>query len=289
MTRILVVLDPNDDKHLALERSKELPPDSDLEIHVALFIQHENADAISQIFKERSDWLDEQVRPYIDEGYRVSTEVVPFSNLYESVILSALKLGADFVLKPMRQHSLFSTMLRTSTDWNLIRHCPVPLLLVSPLESTHGKPVLAAVDVCGGDDNHDDLNCIVLSQAQRIARVLGSDCAVVNAYRTAMPAMAVGTIDAMPLPSSREITLERKAAIQSLDTSAIAENQIYVEEGAASTTINQVARSLNAGLIVIGTIGRQGLSGSLIGNTAESVIEGTSVDVLIVKLPKPEE
>jgi len=40
---------------------------------------------------------------------------------------------------------------------------------------------------------------------------------------------------------------------------------------------------------VIGTVGRQGLSGSLIGNTAESVIEGTSVDVLVVKLPKPDE
>ncbi|MBT3831512.1 MAG: universal stress protein [Gammaproteobacteria bacterium] len=289
MTRILVVLDPNDDKHLALERSKELPPDSDLDIHVVLFIQHESANVITQTFKERTDWLDEQVRPYIDDGYRMSTEVVLFSNLYESVIVSALKLGADFVLKPMRQHSLFSTMLRTSTDWNLIRHCPVPLLLVSPLESTHGKPVLAAVDVCSGDDYHDDLNRIVLSQAQRIARVLGSDCALVNAYRIAMPALAVGTIDTMPLPTSKELILEREVAIQALETGAIAENQMYVEEGNAAVAINQTARNLNAGLIVIGTVGRQGLSGSLIGNTAESVIEGTSVDVLVVKLPKPDE
>ncbi|MBT4615602.1 MAG: universal stress protein [Gammaproteobacteria bacterium] len=289
MTRILVVLDPNDDKHLALERSKELPPDSDLDIHVVLFIQHESANVITQTFKERTDWLDEQVRPYIDDGYRMSTEVVLFSNLYESVIVSALKLGADFVLKPMRQHSLFSTMLRTSTDWNLIRHCPVPLLLVSPLESTHGKPVLAAVDVCSGDDYHDDLNRIVLSQAQRIARVLGSDCALVNAYSIAMPALAVGTIDTMPLPTSKELILEREVAIQALETGAIAENQMYVEEGNAAVAINQTARNLNAGLIVIGTVGRQGLSGSLIGNTAESVIEGTSVDVLVVKLPKPDE
>jgi universal stress protein E len=104
-----------------------------------------------------------------------------------------------------------------------------------------------------------------------------------------MPALAVGTIDTMPLPTSKELILEREVAIQALETGAIAENQMYVEEGNAAVAINQTARNLNAGLIVIGTVGRQGLSGSLIGNTAESVIEGTSVDVLVVKLPKPDE
>lgn len=286
MTTILAVIDPGEQRPLALERCRELPPDSDLEIHAVLFVHHESASTFAQTFQERSNWLTEQVAPYVADGYKITTEVVPFSTLYESVIEVAQRKEPDFVLKPMRQHSLFSTMLRTSTDWNLIRHCPYPLLLVSHLESIHGKPVLAALDVLSGDGRHDELNSVVLGQSIRLARVLESDCAYVNAFRVAPPIFAVGSIDVTPIPAPADLARERETEIDRLiRQSGLPGGKVIIEEGSAPAVINEVARKLDAGVIVLGTVARRGLDAALIGNTAEGVLEGTGVDVLVVKLP----
>ena len=47
--------------------------------------------------------------------------------------------------------------------------------------------------------------------------------------------------------------------------------------------IPRVAESLDAEMLVIGTIGRTGLSAAIIGNTAEHVIDRLDCDVLAIK------
>ena len=47
--------------------------------------------------------------------------------------------------------------------------------------------------------------------------------------------------------------------------------------------IPQVASELDAELVIIGTVGRVGISAALIGNTAEHVIDELNCDVLAVK------
>lgn len=283
MTRILAVIDPRENNHHALERCREQPPENDLEIHAVLFIPHESAEKFSKTFAEKSGWLSAQVAPYIADGYRITSEVIPFDNLYESVIETATKFHADFVVKPMRQHSLFQTVVRTSTDWNLIRHCPFPMLLVSEQSEIKGKPVLAAVDVCSGDESHDELNDIVLRQAKRFSEVLGSELQLVNAWKTSTPMMAVGSVDSTPYPSPGDLQRQHNEAMKEM-ASAHNVTKTTVSEGAPAVVINQAASDAGAGVIVIGTVARKGLSGALIGNTAENVLESSGCDVMVVKL-----
>ena len=47
--------------------------------------------------------------------------------------------------------------------------------------------------------------------------------------------------------------------------------------------IDDVAEKLDAELVILGTIGRTGLSAALIGNTAEHVIDQLNCDVLALK------
>lgn len=285
MTKILAVIDPRESSHHALERCRQQPPEMDLDIHAVLFVEHESAEHFANTFKEKTEWLKEQVTPYIADGFTITTQVVPFTNLYESVIEVAGKHGSDFVIKPMRQHTLFQTVVRTSTDWNLIRHCPFPLLLVSELDTTRGKPVLAAIDVRSGDDNHDTLNDVVLKQALSLAQVLDSDTHVTTAYNMPTPMAAVGSVDATPYPTSSDIMKDHSEGVaEFLGDSSVAE--VHVEEGAPAFAINNVANRISAGVIVIGTVARKGISGVLIGNTAEGVLESAKCDVLVVKLPR---
>jgi nucleotide-binding universal stress UspA family protein len=59
--------------------------------------------------------------------------------------------------------------------------------------------------------------------------------------------------------------------------------QVHVQEGAPEMVVNEVADNIDAGIIVLGTIARTGVSGMFIGNTAEAVMEGASADVFVVK------
>lgn len=285
MTRILAVIDPRDTVHHALDRCKEQPEDADLDITAVVFVEHDTAENFARNFAEHSDWLRDQVTPYIAEGYRITTEVVPFEKLYEAVIETAARIEADFVVKPMRQHSLFETVIRTTTDWNLIRHCPYPLLLVSEQDSIRNKPVLAAVDVSSGDENHDELNGIVLDQARRLSSVLDSPTHAVNSWRAPTQMMAVGTIDTTPYPSPQNLRQEHEEALNKV-TEGLTIAKTHLDEGSPTYVINQVANDISAGVIVLGTVARKGISGALIGNTAEGVLESAHCDVMVVKLPE---
>ena len=99
MTRILAVIDPTESIHHALERCKEQPPESDLDILAVLFIEHESAENFSHVFAEKKKWLKEQVEPYLVGGRNITTEVIPFHNLYETVIETA---GGRYVTKAQR-------------------------------------------------------------------------------------------------------------------------------------------------------------------------------------------
>ena len=286
MTRILAVVDPRDEQHAALERCREMPVRGDVDIHAVLFIEHESAETFAKSFSEKNAWLQEQVLPYIADGYRVTTEVVPFDKLYEAVIDTATKNQSDLIFKPMRQHSLFETVVRTTTDWNLIRHCLYPLYLVSESGPIKNKPIIAAVDVCSADDKHEELNDIVLENAMRVARITGGDIILANAWHAATPMAAVGSVDSTPLPSPNQMLEEhREAAAALAQKYNLDPGKVRIEEGNAVYAITSVARAVEAGTIVIGTVARKGISGALIGNTAEGVLEASPCDVMVVKHP----
>ena len=53
--------------------------------------------------------------------------------------------------------------------------------------------------------------------------------------------------------------------------------------GLPEDIIPKHAQQLDAELVVLGTVGRQGISAALIGNTAEHVIDKLNCDVLAIK------
>jgi nucleotide-binding universal stress UspA family protein len=57
----------------------------------------------------------------------------------------------------------------------------------------------------------------------------------------------------------------------------------HLSRGKPSDRIADLAESLDVDVIVMGTIGRSGLRGLLIGNTAEAVLERVARPVLAVK------
>jgi nucleotide-binding universal stress UspA family protein len=54
-------------------------------------------------------------------------------------------------------------------------------------------------------------------------------------------------------------------------------------QGDARATIPSLAKTLNAGLIVVGSHGRHGLARALLGSVAESILRVSSVPVVVFR------
>lgn len=67
------------------------------------------------------------------------------------------------------------------------------------------------------------------------------------------------------------------------DTFSIDRHDCIIKEGLPEDVIPHVAKEKDAELVVIGTVGRTGLSAALVGNTAEHVIDSLDCDVLALK------
>ena len=63
----------------------------------------------------------------------------------------------------------------------------------------------------------------------------------------------------------------------------IGQSHTHVNEGLPEDVIQALSVELDAELVILGTIGRTGLSAALIGNTAEHVIDRLNCDVLALK------
>jgi nucleotide-binding universal stress UspA family protein len=61
--------------------------------------------------------------------------------------------------------------------------------------------------------------------------------------------------------------------------------RIHLLRGEAKKEIPALVRDLNADLVVMGTVARTGISGFIIGNTAEAILDQMQCSVLAIKPP----
>jgi len=287
MPKILIVVDPEDSEHRALNRIKEISTDA-ATFKVDYYLQSpdgaKDASSVMTEIEIKRGWLSELVQPYINLGYKIETEVLLFHRLYESIIKSADIFGAELVFKPLRRHQTLRTLIFTPTDWKLVRVCPCPILFVTHGNSIKGEPVVAAIDIASADAAHQALNQVVLEQTQRLANVLNADVHLVHAYH----GVAVSGQTALSDPLANVPVVDRRklqfsAAYDLAASINIPQDRVHLGEGAADEVVNRCAAEINAGVVVIGTVARSGTAGLLIGNTAESVLEGARSDVFVVK------
>jgi universal stress protein E len=290
MTNILIVIDPEESNYTALERIKEIPATADVDYKVDLYFdaapvtaRKANSNSLRESIAAKQAAVDKLVTPYKEMGYRITTSVIQIHRLYEDIINSARDYKADFVFKSVRQHAPLKRMFYTSTDWNLIRMCPTALLLVRDQGTVRGKPVIASVNIDDEDPEHQELNRIVLAQANALAEVLGAKVHLIYAYG---PAVVMGDgADPMAYQIAKDKhDAEFKKAKALASVNNVLASNTKLREGTPATIVTEYGEEISAGIIVLGTVARNGASGLFIGNTAESMLEKTHRDMFVIKL-----
>ena len=198
----------------------------------------------------------------------------------EGILAYAKHIEADFIVVERTKHSRLGALVHTPDDWNLLRHAQCPVLMLSPSEHAV-RAVVAAVNILNDSESHFKLTARVLENASALAEAFGVSLNVISV----LPISRIGmpTASRVALGDHFLKTLEEKA-LKSLEK-VLAELSInadehQVVEGVVEEELSSKAEE--AGLIVIGSVAREGLSGTLLGNTAERVLYRVQSDVLVV-------
>lgn len=174
------------------------------------------------------------------------------------------------------------TFLYTSTDWHLLRECPAPVMIVADKKWRATKPIVAAVDLSSNSRLDQQLNNAVISTAKRYADGLDTKLYVVHALHISGVLKELDLVDeyshAKKLKEQLQPRLHKYARAHKLPLSAF-----RLKEGPVEKVLTSEAARLKAQLVVMGTVGRAGVKGKLIGNTAEGVLDRLRTDVLAIK------
>lgn len=267
---ILVVLDPEHAHSRALTRAKLIARVTGARLHLLMCDKKQDHNALLSL-------LSSQLH---DDGYdNVSHEQNWKESLHESIIAVQQAEGCELVIKEHRPDNPLKKALLTPTDWKLLRQCPCAVLMVKSERPWTGGVILAAVDVGNQDEDHRRLHASIIDHGNEIAKLAKGDLHVIAAH----PSPMLSASDPAYQLSETIEKRYREACSAFQAEFDISENHLHVAEGPADVLIPFTENKLDAVVTVMGTIARTGISGALIGNTSEVVLDSLEGDVLVLK------
>jgi universal stress protein E len=305
LDRILAVLDPTAEVQPGLARAVMLARRSGAALELFIcdfdpslsgqpFFDTDKLRALREDFVgERLEYLEEIAEDLRAEGLAVETHVHWDNPLYRGIVRRVEESAPDLVVKDSHYHSALRRTLFTNTDWNLIRTCPAPLLLVKAGEWPASTRIMAALDPGHLGDKPAALDHDILEWSTLLAERTGGEVHAVHAFFPAALLSAATGMAGMPLAggitAAEIVETERKRIAESLATivgsHAVGGERVHLEQGSASEVLPRVAESLGAAVLVMGAVSRSRLQELFLGSTAERVLERTGCDVLVVKPP----
>lgn len=229
--------------------------------------------------------LERLAAPLRKAGLQVSTHATWDYPPHEAIVRRAASTNADLVvIAPRHKHS-FAKLLGYN-DWELLRECPVPLLLVKSDKAWRRGAVLAAIDPTHAFAKPHGLDDIILQQARDLAAALHCKPHVVHSFQV-LPGMlqAAAAEDAKLTEVARREARRNAGALlrKSLADSGIGPRQQHLLEAHPIDAIGNSVRKLRPNVLVMGSVSRSGLKRLFIGNTAERILDEVACDVLVVR------
>lgn len=290
---ILVVIDPTTTDQKALSRACTLATKTgakitaflsifDFSYEMTTMLSGEEREAMrATVVSDRENWLKDLCSDFEND---INCKVIWHNRPFEAILDQVKQHHYDVVIKSTHEHPALQSVIFTPTDWHLIRKCWVPLLLVKEHTWPDGGHLLAAINAGSEELEHQSLNNKISEEAINLGKIINAHVNFVNSY----PGTPINIAIEIPEFDANEynqtmknhhIDVMRKHAVNY----NIEDDFLHVEEGLPEDVIEKVAEKIDAELVILGTIGRTGLSALLIGNTAEHVIDRLNCDLLAIK------
>src|SRR3954469_11792423 len=182
---------------------------------------------------------------------------------YEAIIRKAQRIAADLVVIENHhgtgRHP--ARWLLAYTDWELLRLCPMPVLLVKNRRLYHRPRVLAAIDPTHAFAKAANLDRQILRAGAQLVHALRGELHALHAYLPALPmapAMPDGPIADVAGREELERSAQRQLA-RAVDGFDVKPSHCHLVEGRANDAIPRTAKRERSAIVAMGVVSRSGL------------------------------
>lgn len=292
MKHLIVIADTRGGNNIALKRALEFQQHTKAKITLLGFCyanvgkaedlalaELSRSELQGAMVQKRTKELRALLKTFKTTTRKVTIEVLWGKEIARAIIAYCKQHPADLLIKSgNRQQS----WLHTPTDWQLLRECPVPVMITATKSWKKKARVLAAVDFSTDVKSKRRLNDKIIEQAKVLASLLGDELHI--GFAITVP-QALADMD---LINPRKYAADKRKKLKPLIDKFCSDHQIdpanvHLRQGEAEKIIPSIANGLKADLVVSGTVGRKGIKGKLLGNTAEGIMSNLYTDILAVK------
>jgi universal stress protein E len=261
--RALVIIQPTQTRHLALERvvvtSEVISPESHLHLFIGVDGEANDLKADNPALYRDDQWLKNLLAPLVEKNVSHSFELCWSSDWQGAVLNSAQRFKPDHIFMPDYKEPKKAWFF-SNQQWSLLRNNVAPVTIVRPGSDGSRKKILAAVNFQREDDpRYASLNDKILKGGMNIAQHYNADFHVINAFS-----------DRLNYPNRDRI----------LKISGLPTQNVHVREGDPADVIAAFANEIGADTVIIGTMARQGAAALMKGNTSEKVLSKLTQDVI---------
>ncbi|GAB1256456.1 universal stress protein UspE [Aurantivibrio plasticivorans] len=259
--QLLVIVDPTQDEHPALERAlltSRIRPEKP-KVHILICVDPDAVDTKAENGKvyRPGEWFLDLIKPFQEENLSYQTEFCWSLEWRDAILHTSARIKPSLILLP--DYPSERKTWFTDAKWMVLRNSECPVLIVRPNADAQRKTVLAAINTSSDSERYRELNVAIVVRAAWMAERYGADLHLVTAYS-----------DSMKYPDKGQ--LARKANVSA--------DHIHVKQGEPVDVIADVAKELDADVVVIGTMARQGMLAAMRGNTSEKLLSRLDMDVM---------
>lgn len=270
MNNILVVVDSIDNVKELLKKSLRLLPEK---LTVLIFDTAVSKKVDTTLAENKHDNC--QV-----ELLDVSSEKI--NNKTEKVIKIASDSGSDtivinrqYIPGEKRNFSFEKSLLKALKKTNLI--------ICSDKRWQPTMNILGTLDIENDNTEQLQLNLATLERSARITEKVNGKLHLMSVIAMSRVSQELDIVEPI------EILIKKGKAVKTQLENFVSEHNAaltytsHIEAGLPYNEIPSLAKKQGIDLVVLGNVGRTGLTGLIVGNTAEKILQRLSVDVLIIK------
>lgn len=216
------------------------------------------------------------------EGVKLSSAVVAGKD-YLSVIERARDGRFDLIVKASQPSSAMSEVIFGAIDLRLVHHAPCPVLVLKPSRRKIMRDLLLAVDPLAETREESVLNESLLSMGASLAEL---EDATLHLLHVLEPA-PVGKqhqrgdeLAGLEQALKDDVTRRLQVLKSPYDASGLVE---HLRRGRPHVEIADYVQTHDIDLLIMGSVGRSGIAGIVVGNTAEKILRHVDCSVLVLK------
>ena len=204
-----------------------------------------------------------------------------------ALVQEVLRSGHDLLMRSHARDLAARPPSFGAVDMQLFRQCPCPVWAVGPGATAAPRRILAAVHANPDDRDEQRLNGKIIDLAASLAALQNASVVLFQAWTAFGEELlrsrhSPGDLDAYIEAAEEAATSALESLAASLGDRA-PQVRLELRKGHPEEVIPEYVVSEGIDLVVMGTVARTGITGLVIGNTAERLLQRLVSSVIAVK------